>query len=178
MGDIIIEEINYKAIIRSFITITLFACAIGLVIYGFEHNIKVCWLPGLILAVVISFFLIDALMEAVKEKRLITITREGIIDNSDEGGLGFISFDDIKEFKLITIHNKKAIAIIPKNEKSFAIRYKLAANKEAAGKAGKRNAIKEHNPPVILVNRAKDMAAEDILTLLQKRHADIACLGD
>ena len=106
MQDIIIEEINYKAIIKSFINMAIFASAIALVIYGFEHAIAACWLPGLIMAVIISFFLIDSLLEAVKEKRLLTITREGIIDNSKDG-LGFISFDDIKEFKIVLNCNFK-----------------------------------------------------------------------
>jgi len=171
MQDIIIEEINYKAIIKSFINMAIFASAIALVIYGFEHAIAACWLPGLIMAVIISFFLIDSLLEAVKEKRLLTITREGIIDNSKDG-LGFISFDDIKEFKIVTIHNKKAIAVIPRNMASFAARYKPTKQRNS-----KRNTGKEPYPVAIFVNRAKDMAAEDILTLLQKRHADIVSLG-
>jgi len=169
MPDIIIEEINYRAIIRSLINVSIFAVAIMLVVYGFEHGKIGCWLPGLIIAVIVSFFLIDSLLEAVKEKRLITITRDGIIDNSS--GLGFISFDDIQEFKLVTIHNKKAIAIIPKNMRKFVEEHNIETQKV------KRYAGRESAPVVIFVNRAKDMAAEDILTLLQKRLADIACLG-
>ncbi|NLC18182.1 MAG: hypothetical protein GX757_02995 [Clostridiales bacterium] len=172
MQDIIIEEINYKAIIRSFINMTIFVTAIALVIYGFEHAIAAYWLPGLIMAVIISFFLIDSLLEAVKEKRLLTITREGIIDNSKESGLGFISFDDIKEFKIVTIYNKKAIAIIPRNMASFSAKYKPAKQRTS-----RRNAGRESYPVAIFVNRAKDMAAEDILSLLQKRHTDIVSLG-
>lgn len=172
MQDIVIEEKNYKAIIKSFINMAIFVTAIVLVIYGFEHGIAVYWLPGMIMAIIISFFLIDSLLKAVKEKRLLTITRDGIIDNSKQSSLGFISFDDIREFKIVTIHNKKAIAIIPKNIASFTARYKPAKQKNS-----KRNTGKEAYPVAIFVNRAKDIAAEDILTLLQKRHADIVSLG-
>lgn len=169
MGDIVIEEINYKAIIISFINVALFVTALILAIYGFEHSLVAYWLPGLFISIIISFFLINSLLKAAKVKKLLTITRKGIIDNSS-GGLGYISFDDIKEFKIVTIHKKKAIAVIPKNMSSFAARYNMTKRK-----ASKRSAAIEQQY-AIFVNRAKDMAAEDILTLLQKRLADIACL--
>ena len=170
MGDIIIEEINYKAKIYSFISVITFITAILLVVYGFDHHIEVFWLPGLIISVVLLFFMIDSLLKAVKVKKLITITREGITDNT-QGGLGYISFDDIKEFKLVTIYNKKAIAVIPKNVASFAERYSMAKHKFYQKHTGI-----DLPPYAIFVHRAKDMAAEDILTLLQKRLADIESL--
>jgi hypothetical protein len=172
MGEIVIEEINYRAIIYSGINISIFLSAIMLAIYGFDHHMAKCWLPGLMISIVVSFFLIDSLLKAAKVKKLLTITREGIIDNSSDNGLGFISFDDIKEFKIVTVHNKKAIAVIPKNINGFSSKHNTAKHRFS-----KRNVNKEAGHLTIFINRAKDIAPEDILSLLQKRLADVACLN-
>lgn len=172
MGEIVIEEINYKAVIYSLINITIFLSAILLAIYGFDHNLARCWLPALMISVVVSIFLIDSLLKAAKVKKLLTITREGIIDNSSDEGMGFISFDDIIEFKIVTVHNKKAIAVIPKNINNLS-----RANNTAKHRFARRNVNKEAEHLTIFINRAKDIAPEDILSLLQKRLADVACLG-
>jgi hypothetical protein len=171
MGDIVIEELNYKAIIFSLINAAIFLSAISLAIYGFDHDSVGFWLSGLTISIIVSFFLIGSLLKAVKIKKLLTITRDGIIDNSSISGVGYISFDDIKEFKIVTIYNKKAIAVIPKNIENFMSELNMVKRRFI-----KRNLNLELPPVAIFVNRAKDIAPEDILSLLQKRLADITSL--
>lgn len=204
MGDIVIEEINYKAIIFSLINAAVFLAAISLAVYGFDHDSVRCWLSGMIISFVISFFLIGSLFNAIRNKKLIIITRDGIIDNSSISGVGYISFDDIKEFKIVTIYNKKAIAVIPKNMDNFISEFSMnnpAKDMRAIGrkeyvpesknlqavKKGmiysmvkrrviKRNLNQDLPPVTIYVNRAKNIAPEDILSLLQKRLSDVSSL--
>lgn len=173
MGDIIIEEINYKAIIISLINAAIFLTTLSFTVYGFDHKNVGCWLPCIIISIIASISLIDNLFKAVKIKKMLTITRDGIIDDSSDSGFGYISYDDIKEFRILNIHNKKAIAVIPKDVDKF-----LSRNNMTKHKTVKRNINMDLPPVTIYVNRAKDIAAEDILTLLQKRLADIKRLED
>jgi hypothetical protein len=171
MGEIIIEEINYKAFALSLANLFLLIAASAIAVYGIREAKLRFWLPGITTAFLFLFLFTAAVLKALKEKRLLTITRDGIIDNSSIGGVGFISFDEIKEFIIITIYNKKVIAVIPKNIDSFLS--KLPGVKR---RLVKRNLNLNLPPVTINVNLAKDMEPEDILSLLQKRLADYSSL--
>jgi hypothetical protein len=173
MGDIIIEEMNYKAFVILLADLFLLIAAIAVAVYGFEKNKLRYLLPGIFAAVVFFIGFIGALVKAMKVKKLLTITRDGIIDSSSISGVGYISFDEIKEFMIVTIYNKKAIAVIPKNVDSFLS--KLSVVKRSLVK---RNLNSNLPPVAIYVDLAKDMEPEDILTLLQKRLSDYSSLYD
>lgn len=171
MGDIIIEEMNYKAFVIMLANLFMLIAAFATTVYGFSKHKLNFWLPGLVSLIVLFIGFIISVMKAVQVKKLLTITREGIVDNSTIGGAGFISFDDIKEFLIISIYNKKAIAVIPKNIEGFLS--KLSSIKR---RMAKRNLNMNLPPVTILVDMAKDMEPEDILSLLQKRLADYSSL--
>jgi hypothetical protein len=173
MGDIIIEETNYKALLYLlFNLLTLFA-AISITVYGFQSERVSLWLTGICTGIALSIGLIGSIVRVLKVKKLITITRDGIIDNSSIGGVGYISYDDISEFRIVTIYNKKAIAVFPKNIDNFMSQLSTVKRRFV-----KRNLNLNLPPVAIYVNRAKDMEPEDILSLLQKRLADIISLDD
>lgn len=167
MGDIIIEEANYKAFIMMASALLLFIATGAIMIYGIVKDRKVFAVSGALLAIIFFVGFIIELVKVSNPKKLLTITRDGIIDNSSLGAVGFIPYGVIKEFKIITLFDKEAIAVIPKNVDSFLAHFS----------AGKRRIIKRNihlNYPAvaIYVDMAKDMEPEDILTLLQKRLTD------
>lgn len=173
MGEIVIEKINYKAYILAFINFIVLVLAAAAMFYGFRIHKARYWIPGLFgsIGLFLSFTL--AVVNAMQVKKLITITREGVIDNSSISGVGFISFDEIKEFIIVTVNYKKSIAIIPKNVDSFLS--KLSVVKRGLA----RRNINSNLPPVLIpVNLAKDMDPEDILSLLRKRLTDYSSLDD
>lgn len=171
MGDIIIEEMNYKAFVLVLANLFLLIAAGAITVYGFRKNKTGFWLSGIAIATLLLFGLIGAIAKAMQVKKLLTITRDGIIDDSSLGGFGYISFDEIKEFIIVTVYNKQAIAVIPKNMDSFLS--KLSAVKR---RVVRRNLSLNLPPVSIPVDLAKDMEPEDILTLLQKRLADYSSL--
>jgi hypothetical protein len=169
--DIIIEETNYKAFALTLASLFMLLASIAISVYGImEHRAGYRRL-GILAVVLFSIGFIASIVQATKIKKLITITMDGIIDNSSIGGMGFISFDDIKEVQIVTIYNKKAIAVIPKNMDNFLSKLSLVKRRQV-----KRNLYLNLPPVAILVNMAKDMEPEDILTLLQKRLSDCSSL--
>ena len=171
MGEIVIEEVNYKAFFVALANTILLVAAFAWMIYGFQVASMGFWLPGVFVSFMLLVAFAGSLMKVLQIKKLLTITHEGIVDYSTIGGIGFISFDDVKDFTIVTIYNKKAIAVIPKNINCFLAKYNPA----------KRRIINKNMnlslPPVtIFVDRAKDMEPEDILTLLHKRLADYSRL--
>lgn len=171
MGEIIIEEVNYKAFVIALANFFLLVAFIAITVYGFrEHKLRY-WLPGLIAACVLLITLIGAIIKASQIRRLITITMDGIIDHSSISGGSFIPFEEIKEFMIVTVYNKQAIAVIPKNIESLLS--KLSVVKRSLVK---RNVSLNLPPITIFVDMAKDMEPEDILSLLQKRLADCSSL--
>jgi hypothetical protein len=171
MGEIIIEEMNYKAFIMLLANLFLLIAASVITVYGVKEAKVRYWLPGIATAFLFLILFIASVLKALKVKSLLTITRDGIIDNSSLGGVGFISFDEIKEFIIITVYNKKAIAVIPKNIDSFLSKLSVVKRRLV-----KRNLNSNLPPVTIHVELAKDMEPEDILTLLQKRLADYSSL--
>lgn len=171
MEEIVIEKNNYKSFVTALAVMFLLIAAIAVTIYGFHISKMRFWFPGIIAIIGLLACFITSILNIMQVKRLLTITRDGIVDNSPITGSGYISFDDIKEFMIITIYNRKAIAVIPKNIDSFLSNLSVMKRSMA-----KRN-INANLPPVtISTYLAKDMESEDILTLLRKRLSDYSSL--
>jgi hypothetical protein len=171
MGEIVIEEMNYKAFVIVLANLFLLIAACAVWVLGIRDDKLRFWLPGMLTAIVFLIGFIGAVIRASQIKKLITITMDGIIDHSSIGGVGFISFDEIKEFLIISVYNKKAIAVIPKNMESFLTRLSVVKRRLV-----KRNLNLNLPPVTIYVDMAKDMEPEDILSLLQKRLSDCTSL--
>ncbi len=171
MGDIIIEEINYKAFVRVMGSLLLLIASAALTVVGIKQSRSSYWVPGIMASLFFLILFTAVAINSMKVRKLLTITHEGIIDGSSISGIGFISFDEIKEFIIINVYNKKAIAVIPKNVDSFLSQ--LTAVKR---RLVRRNLSSNLPPVLIMVDMAKDMEPEDILSLLNKRLADYSSL--
>lgn len=171
--EIVIEEANYKAFAIGLAYLFMLIASIAITIYGLKENLMRFIMPGIILTLIFSVGFIRAVIKAANIKKLLTITSDGIIDNSSLGAVGFVSFDDIKEFQIVTLYNAKAIVVIPKNIDTFLSKLSVVKRRQV-----KRN-IKMNLPPVsINIHMARDMEPEDILSLLKKRLSDYSRLYD
>lgn len=174
MGDIIIEETNHRAFAMTMANFFMLTASIAICIFGFMKDSKLYLISGMLAAGIFLVGLIVAIGKVLKEKKLLIITMDGIIDcSSIGGGFGFISYRDIVEFEILQHHNVETIAIILKNRKEFVS--KLAPPK---WKLAKKNLNLKQPAIQIHAELAKDMVPEDILTLLQKRLRDYKRLYD
>jgi hypothetical protein len=173
MNEIVIEKNNYKAFVIVLANLFFMIAAIAATIYGFGEDRMRYWLPGVIAIIGFLIGFLSAVASALQVKSLITITRDGIIDNSSLSAVGYISFDDIKEFIIITIYGKKQIAVIPKDVDIFLSKLSVVKRSMA-----KRNLNANLPPVTIPVGIAKDMEPEDILSMLKKRLTDYSSLYD
>ncbi|MBP1754118.1 MAG: hypothetical protein H6Q59_516 [Firmicutes bacterium] len=171
MGDIVIEEINYKAFVMVTGSVLLLIASVALMIFGIQKDRSSYWVPGIMASFLFLIIFTATSMKAMKVRKLLTITHEGIVDNSSLGGLGFISFDDIKEFLIVKVYNKRAIAVIPKDIESLLTQFSVVKRRLI-----KRNMNLNLPPILIMVDLAKDMEPEDILSLLNKRLLDYSSL--
>lgn len=171
MGDITIEEINYKAFVMVTGSMLLLIASIAMTIFGIQRERSAYWVPGIMASFLFLIVFTATAVKAMKVRKLLTITHEGIIDNSSLGGLGFISFDDIKEFLIVKVYNKRAIAVIPKDVDSLISQFSVVKRRLI-----KRNLNLNLPPILIMVDLAKDMEPEDILSLLNKRLLDYSSL--
>ena len=171
MGEIVIEEMNYKAFLIVLANSFFLLAAFTMMIFGICRDILGFWLPGVMISIMLIIAFIGSLVKVLHIKKLLTITHEGIIDYSTIRGVGYISFDDIKEFKIVSINNKRAIAVIPKSIDSFLSKFNVAKQRII-----NRNLSMNLPPVSIFVDQAKDMEPQDILSLLQKRLADYSSL--
>lgn len=167
MEDIIIEESNYKAFALSLASFLMLAASIAIAAYGHIQQKYGHRTVGILATILFAVGFITAILQATKVKKLITITADGIIDNSTMGGLGFISYGDIKDMRITTVYNKEAIAFKIKNMDLFLTKLSLVKRRQVI-----RNVSLNLPPVVIFVDLAKDMEPEDILSLLKKRHLD------
>ena len=168
MGDIIIEETNHRAFAMTLANFFMLVASIAICIYGFMKGNKLYIALSLLAAVVFLVGFVVAIIQALKEKKLLIISIDGVNDCSSVGGaFGFISYKDIKEFVIIRYHKSETIGIILENRKEFMSR--LAHPK---WKLAKRNLYLKQPAIQIHTELAKDMEPEDILTLLQKRLRD------
>ena len=171
MGDIIIEEVNYKAFVMMMGSLLLLIASVSLTVVGIKQSKSSYWVPGIMAALVFLILFTVSVINSMKVRKLLTITHEGIIDNSSISSIGFISFDEIKEFIIMRVYNKKTIAVIPKNIDSFQSQLSVVKRRLI-----RRNLNSDLPPVLIMVDSAKDMEAEDILSLLNKRLADYSSL--
>ncbi len=171
MGDIIIEEINYKAFVMVTGSLLLLIASVAMTIFGIQRDRSAYWVPGIMASFLLLIVFTATAVKAMKVRKLLTITHEGIIDSSSLGGLGFISFDDIKEFLIVKVYNKRAIAVIPKDVDSLITQFSVVKRRLI-----KRNLNLNLPPILIMVDLAKDMEPEDILSLLNKRLLDYSSL--
>jgi hypothetical protein len=171
VGDIVIEEINYKAFVMVTGSMLLLIASVAMTVFGISKERNTYWVPGIIASFVLLIIFTVTAMNAMKVRKLLTITHEGIIDSSSLGGLGFISFDDIREFLIVNVYNKRAIAVIPKDVESLITQFSLVKRRLI-----KRNLNLSLPPILIMVDLAKDMEPEDILSLLNKRLLDYSSL--
>jgi hypothetical protein len=171
VGEIVIEESNYRAVSLALASLFLFIASIAIYIYGTTKSRVGYWLPGLLAGILFFIGFAVFVTKAVKVRKLLTITMDGIIDSSTLGGFGFISYDDIREFQIVNLYRARVIAIIPKNMDSFITKLPLVKRRQV-----KRNLIMKLPPVSINVELAKDMEPEDILSLLQKRLSDYSRL--
>ncbi len=171
MGEIVIEEINYKAFVMVTGSLLLLIASIAITVFGVQRNRAAYWAPGIMATFVFLIMSFATAANAMKVRKLLTITYEGIIDSSSLGGFGFISFDDIKDFAIVKVYNKKAIAVIPKDVEGLISKFSLVKRRLI-----KRNLNLNLPPILIMVDLAKDMEPEDILSLLNKRFHDYSSL--
>jgi hypothetical protein len=173
MEDIIIEEKKMKAMLMAAAGLLMFVASILLWIIGMNEKIMLYCIFGVILSIVFGIGFLILLSLTFESKPLLTITIDGIIDNSSAGSSVNIGFQDIERFCIVSLYGKNVIGVIPKDEKTFID--KLSTVKQMTAKSK----VSKNCPPFFIrVERAKDMSLEDIFTLLKKRLDDYSCLYD
>jgi hypothetical protein len=170
---IVIEQRQTEAVKFLTLDILLLVISICAWIFGRREKVVLLWLTGLLAIIILGIAFFVFLGRAMERKPLLTITFDGIIDSSSQGSVGYIPFQDIENFIIVKIMNRKVIGIIPKDEASFI--EKLSPIKQ---KAAKENIAQKYPPLSICADKAKDMSLEDIYTLLKKRLDDYSSLYD
>jgi len=167
VGDIIIEETNYRAFVITMANVFMLIASIAVMIYGIAKGKKPCIIVGILTTVIFFIGCIAAILKASNKKIFLTITVDGILDSSSKGGYGFIPYKDIKDFEIINYYGTETIAVILKNPEDFISKLPLSKKRQA-----KRN-LSLKLPAVILhTDLVKDMIPQNILTLLAKRLRD------
>lgn len=173
MEKIVIEERQSKAILMAIAALILLIVSMVLWINGMREKRILYWVPGFIATISFGIYFLVLLTRTLERKPLLTITFDGIIDSSSAGSVGYIAFQDIECFNIISLYGKKVIGVIPKDEEAFID--KLSPVKQGIARSNQNIKC----PPFsIRVDRAKDMSLEDIFTLLKKRLDDYSCLYD
>ncbi|MFU0827648.1 MAG: YcxB domain-containing protein [Lachnoclostridium sp.] len=173
MEKIVIEEKQSKAVRLMLIGLVIFIVSLVVWITGMREKRVLMWLTGFLEMIISGIVFFIYLGQSLQKKPLLTITFDGIIDSSSGSSVGYIPFQDIEKFSIVEIGGKKIIGVIPKDEKRFTD--KLSPLKQ---KLAKDNLNNQTAPLTIRVDKAKDMSAEDILTLLTKRLKDYRSLYD
>lgn len=173
MEEIVIEKKKRKDMLKAAGGSLLVLASVALFSYGFRQKVTICWTVGIFAILFFGVYFLILLSRTLESTPLLTITFDGITDCSSKSSVGFISFQDIEEFSIISLYGKKVIGIIPKDEKEFI--NKLSPVKQVIAKSN----VNMYFPPYsIRADRAKDMSLEDIFTLLKKRLDDYSCLYD
>lgn len=171
--QIVIEQRQRQAVKFLTLDILLLIISFSAWIIGKKEKLVFIWFTGFLAMIILGIAFFILLSRAMEHKPLLTITFDGIIDSSSQGSVGYIPFQDIENFIIVNIMNKKVIGIIPKDEASFI--EKLSPIKQ---KTAKENLEQKYPPLSISVENAKDMSLEDIYTLLKKRLDDYSSLYD
>ncbi len=170
---IVIEEKQSKSVKLMFIGLLLLLVSIVVWTLGMKEKKILLWITGFISTVFFSIDFLIFLGRALQRKPLLTITFDGIIDSSLSGSVGYISFQDIERFCIVTIMGHKLIGVVPKDEEAFLDKLSPAKQRIA-----RTNLDNKYPPFTIRVDKAKDMSLEDIFTLLKKRLNDYSSLYD
>ena len=171
MEDIVIEELSARAYKIALSGGIMFIAS--MILWGFgryEHS-RLFKAIGVLGIVFFGISTAVALYRASKNKPLLTITTDGIIDTSCASGVGYIGYDEIESVEIVNIFGQHVIGVTPKNVNEYMKR--LPKSKQRAAKMN----IKMNYPPIsIRVDTAKDMSIEDIYTMLLKRLKDYKSL--
>lgn len=167
MENLIIEERHEKILQKNIFGVIMTVLSILVLLYGIKKDSFLFGLIGCIGVLFFSIHVIYSFSRLIKPKALLTITMDGIIDDSSVGSVGFISFADIDKFEIVNVFGQLCIGIWPLDAEQFIRKLPQLRQKPALSN------LRMKLPPIaIRVDSAKDMLIEDILTLLQKRHSD------
>ena len=171
LQDIVIEENKKRIKYMLLLDLIMLAASAAVLWVGFHDKSIMFKLVG---AAGIIYFLAGLFAIAariVKEKPLLIIKEEGVVDSSSASSTGFISYLDIDHVEMIDIMGQKAIGLVMCDNEKFM------ETLPAVKKNNIKNNLKLNYPAVILrVNTAKDMEIKDIYTLLKKRVEDFRAL--
>lgn len=172
MGDIVIEETNYKLFIMTMVNGILLVASIAIAIYGVIYKHPIILHCGLLVLIILLIQFIRNLNRVSTPRPILIISRDGFTDSSSAIPL-YIPFSEIKQFETINIYGTPMIGVIPKNAENFLRRLTPVRQKVA------RERLKIQLPPFALsLTRVKDMSLEDVYSLLDKRLADYSRLYD
>lgn len=172
MGDIVIEENNYKVFIITLAHFFALLACIAIVIYGAVYQIGICKYIGIFASFLFLVMFIKNFVKLKTPKPLLVISRDGITDSS--GAVSFyIPFHDIREFQISNVFGNRVIGVTPKDSKLFL--HKLSPMRQKVA----RERLQMQLPLFFIsVATAKDMTLEDIYSLLVKRLEDYSRLYD
>lgn len=171
MEDIVIEELSARAYKIVLSGVIMLIASIILGVFGKHEHRGFLIVIGVIGIVFFGISSIVALWRASKNKPLLTITMDGIIDTSSVSGVGFIRYEEINSIDIVNIFGQRVIGVTPKNVNSYV--KSLPKSKQRAAKMN----VKMNYPPIsIRVDTAKDMSIEDIYSMLLKRWNDYRSL--
>lgn len=173
MEKIVIEEKHSRAMLMVTLGFLMLMVSAAFWVFGIKKSIVFIIIIGFILTLMFGIYFLILLSRALESTPLLTITFDGINISSSIGSDGYIAFQDIQQFCIVSLSGKKVIGIMPKDEESFI--KKLPPAKQAAART---NLNMKCPPYYIRVDRAKDILLEDIYTLLKKRLDDYSSLYD
>lgn len=167
MEDIIIEELSQRAYKIVLSGVIMLISSLLLLLFGRHEYSGILIIVGAVGCVFFGISTIVALYRATKNKPLLTLTMDGIIDTSSVSGVGFISYEEIDSVEIVNIFGQRAIGVTPKNKDVYV--NKLPKGKQRAAKMN----MKMNYPPItIRLDTAKNISIEDIYTLVVKRLND------
>lgn len=167
MEDIIIEELSQRAYKIVLSGVIMLLSSLILLLFGKHESSGILIVVGVLGCMFFGISTLVALYRATKNKPLLTLTMDGIIDTSSVSGVGFISYEDIESVEIVNIFGQRVIGVTPKNKNAYV--NKLPKGKQRAAKMN----MKMNYPPItIRLDTAKDISIEDIYTLVVKRLND------
>lgn len=167
MEDIVIEELKLKAYKIFFGGCIMLLSSILIWIVGVSKHSLIYISVGVISTVFMGIGTLVVYLRIAKEKPLLTIKLDGIIDSSSASAVGFIEYGDIDSFEIVNLFGVRMIGVSFNNAEDFV--KKLSKGKQRAARMN----MKMNYPPISLrLDTAKDISIEDIYSMLQKRLAD------
>lgn len=173
MEKIVIEAKQLRAALMSAFGLFMLLVSLMLCIFSMKEGSSFITFISFIFILFFGVFFLVLLCKQLEAKPLLTITFDGIIDNSTVNPFGYIAYQDIEKFCIISLSGKKVIGAELKDTQVFID--KLPSTKQGTA----RSNLNMQCPPItIRTDRAKDITTEDIYTLLKKRLDDNNSLYD